>query len=540
MNHIAVHGHFGSSFILDRSPPVANLSREFHICRNSDRMGELIKTHHHCIPVLVEGEIRYSVYRRRKGVLHYLKRHDSIKKCCAALRKAFPLEREKFTPSRLKIAEDIVTTESAKADDAGDVKKARIPQQEKRQFIGICREVRAGRNNIKWKVQAKYKTPKLRYSTQLEAATAIAMAQGWTLKDIKLKSALLPALPLAKRRKMMGMAMRLYKQRLPGDAVDADKHANSPKCLQIFKRVPGVIPTFFISKYFRDRADVLDCVDEVWKQECIRKRKRKDTDILYDVLCRSARRISKHMWSDAWRRSVGRNNYHWMNFHTMLMRLTILTTDKPCSTSVPFVFQASGTEYFVLDLNDAIRSNLANHISWGQGCLEQLNCIPKTGDDYVKCYNFDANLKPLVGACDDGCYVRKWLKRGFLRWLIKCRGQRVDFKSLTIREFIKCFPDQHKLLCPLLFDETKSEHQNLGAIIGTALKKLGYDDDVSLLSMHACLCDDWDAQTVLRSKDEDWIERNWKEMRKRLDAWYKRDGIYPHPGLLFMSCIDLE
>ena len=59
----------------------------------------------------------------------------------------------------------------------------------------------------------------------------------------------------------------------------------------------------------------------------------------------------------------------------------------------------------------------------------------------------------------------------------------------------------------------------MAAGVGGDLDNIGYEDEPELLSMHACLVDDWDCQTVLRLKGPGWVTRNWREMRKRLDAW---------------------
>ena len=77
----------------------------------------------------------------------------------------------------------------------------------------------------------------------------------------------------------------------------------------------------------------------------------------------------------------------------------------------------------------------------------------------------------------------------------------------------------------------KEARANLVAQVGPGLESLEYKDEAELLSMHACLVDDWDAQTVLRQKGPGWISRNWGELRRRLDAWHRRDGIYPHQDL---------
>ena len=178
----------------------------------------------------------------------------------------------------------------------------------------------------------------------------------------------------------------------------------------------------------------------------------------------------------------------------------------------------------------------------GRSCLKLQDNLPEDGDDFKLCVDeIDAGLPKLVGALDEAGYVRKWLKRGWMRFLLRHHNIKIDFKSVTVRTFIDIWPDEHKLLLRLLSDpKGQSTNANLALTVGDALENLGYEDDEEDLSMHACLIDDIDSQTVLRRKGPDWIPRNWVELRKRLDAWGRRDGIYPHPGVFFLKCMDLE
>ena len=121
-----------------------------------------------------------------------------------------------------------------------------------------------------------------------------------------------------------------------------------------------------------------------------------------------------------------------------------------------------------------------------------------------------------------------------------CYNIKIDFKSLTVRKFIRCWPDEHRLLLRLLSDPSKLLHAILVAQVGPGLESLEYKGEAEFLSMHACLVDDWDAQTVLRQKGPGWISRNWSELRRRFDEWHRRDGIYPHPGPFFLHCWDLK
>ena len=139
---------------------------------------------------------------------------------------------------------------------------------------------------------------------------------------------------------------------------------------------------------------------------------------------------------------------------------------------------------------------------------------------------------------EDTRYSRKWLKRAWMRFLVVGHKIKIDFKTLTVRKFIGIWPDEHGLLVKLLSDPKQGLHANLASQVGPGLENLEYEDEAELLSMHACLADDWDAQTVLRQKGPGWISRNWNELRRRLDAWHQRDGLYPHPGVFFLQCWD--
>ena len=125
---------------------------------------------------------------------------------------------------------------------------------------------------------------------------------------------------------------------------------------------------------------------------------------------------------------------------------------------------------------------------------------------------------------DDSNYTSKWLKRAWMRFLVTAYDIKIDFKSLTMRNFIGCWPDDHHLLLKLLSDPNTGLHANLHSQVGPGLESLEYKDQAELLSMHACLVDDWDAQTVLRQKGLGWISRNWSELRRRFDEWHRRDG----------------
>ena len=90
-----------------------------------------------------------------------------------------------------------------------------------------------------------------------------------------------------------------------------------------------------------------------------------------------------------------------------------------------------------------------------------------------------------------------------------------------------------KRLVPLLTDVNQSLHQNLGMLVSDALKNLQYRDDADLLSMHACLLDNYEVQCILRSKPQGWCKRNRKVLKAAMEEYFGKHGIYPHPVVLF-------
>ena len=504
---------------------------------------KLVATHKHCFPVLVNGKVKYGVFRKIPGTqeVAYCSRHDSIQDCCNALKKKFPAESSAFTPNKLLLNKP--NPANKRVTRSGCKSERPIKRMEKVQYRGITRETRSN-GRVVWKVHHRYNTPKWRYDSQIEAATAIVRAEGITLADLKHKKAKLPMLKVETQQQLHGKAMALYHKRRPGDCVNADMHAKRAKTWNAMIRFPGIIPSFFIAKVMADRNDVVESAVELWQSSRASSAPKgvDEEKQHYDLFVRAAQKISQHRWSKAEENSIGRNNFHWMNYHTMMMHLNILSLRKlPNDKSKPLVFQNSGTKYYVRPWNNIIKDKVRNHVAWGKGCLKLRKCLPKNADDFVKCFHtLDAGLQKLVGAMEDTRYSRKWLKRAWMRFLVVGHNIKINFKALTVRKFIAIWPDEHGLLVKLLSDPNKHLHANLASQVGPGLENLEYEDEAELLSMHACLVDDWDAQTVLRQKGPGWISRNWNELRRRLDAWHQRDGIYPHPGCFFLHCWDLK
>jgi len=148
----------------------------------------------------------------------------------------------------------------------------------------------------------------------------------------------------------------------------------------------------------------------------------------------------------------------------------------------------------------------------------------------------------LVGVKDAQNYSHKWLKRGFLRLRMQSYDKKLQTKELTVRDFMMCFPDQHKRIRPLLSDpvQYRSAHTNSSCPVEEALKQLNYQDDADFFNMHSCWLDCLAVQNILRSKQPGWCKRNLGELQKTMDKYHKKHKIWPHPAILFELCQHLS
>ena len=374
-----------------------------------------------------------------------------------------------------------------------------------------------------------------RYDTQIEAARAHAAQREMKLDAFKYEKARLPVRTIDDQQAEMIDFLGLYAFCYPGDAVDADKRSGSKRCWAAIEAHCGIVPSLFLAKYDVHR----DCVEEatliIDAREAKRKGKARSAEaILYDILMLAAQKISKHVWPKCWEESVGCGNFHWMIFHNMLQLLGMLSLKPPSETAKGMSFCNSGTLYYPVPINEAIKQGLRTHIAFGQGCLALADSPPQTGQEYMDGFwRIDEKSGRSVAARSRKGYTRKWIKRGFLRLLMQSYGMRLDVKGMRVRDYIECFPDEHKRLVPLLTDVNQSLHQNLGMLVSDALKNLQYRDDADLLSTHACLLDNYEVQCILRSKPQGWCKRNRKVLKAAMEEYFGKHGIYPHPVVPF-------
>ena len=489
------------------------------------------RTHKFITPVIVEGEKFLDVYRKdpktKKTV--YVHRHKTVEQCCKALRHRFHQEKKKFSPSKLRLAAP---------------RKVQRKRLEKIKYIGVTPLVRSNGKKV-WKVQKKFDTESWYYETQEAAASAIAKSLRVAPSVIQHQKPRLPMLPRCKLRAIHSPAMSLYSGKKPGDLENLEAHATRKETWKYLKEYPGVLPSFMISKIALPRDSIIrSCaaLSAKTKKKSPLVKAKCEAYYHYSILAAAAKEICRYRWSETERLHVGRNNYHWMNFQNMLHRLGILVQNKNKATGKRrLFFTNTGTYYYLCSWNENIGDNLRTHITWGRRCLSLCTKIPSTANDYYTATRtLDKDMEPLVGAQDSTGYLRMWLQRAWMLFLLKAYNRNINFAPMTVGKFMELWPDEHNLLFGLLSDERLKTSDSLNISIGKALLRLDFKDKPELLSMHACLVDDHDAQTILREKDSKWIERNIKEMKKRLIAWRRRERMWPHPGIFFPSCKDLK
>ena len=484
----------------------------------------MTRTHEFCTPVpQSDGSLQYDVRRRdpatNKSV--YLKRHATIADCVKALKARFPTEKAKFSETSLRIPE-------GKGDPVL-----------KRKYEGISQELRKGR--LKWRTRPEYGGDY--FDKQEDAAAHVAATKGCSVEEITLIEPVYPIQSLALQQQDFREGVALFKDALPGDAVDNDNRADSQQCWESYRKYPGIIPSFLIAKYTQDRDDILESCDLMqWDEMIVGATTKDEEEILYEILLQSARAIAKHRWPSSWINNVGKTNYHWMTFHKHLQKLGMLTEKRsPNSTGEVLIFQASGTENFVEPFSEKVRNHLKTQIEFGKGCMRQVAKRPRTGQEYLDCHeDIDLkNKKPLSGAAQKKCYTRLWLKRGFLRWMLRSTRTKLEVRRMTVRDFFQVFPDEHGRLLPLLGGHGMSRNMVLAQKMGPALKNLQYKEDVDLLTMFSCNLHHSSVVSLLWKREPGWIRRNRAKLEEMKVAFFEAEAIYQCPATLFEGATHL-
>ena len=121
--------------------------------------------------------------------------------------------------------------------------------------------------------------------------------------------------------------------------------------MEICQGISGILPIFMISKIAVARNTIIRSCASLSA-----KTKKKATVVKanceayyhYSILAAAAKELCRHIWTETERDHVGRNNYHWMNFHCMLHRLGILSRQKSKDTAKqPLFFSNTATYYYL-------------------------------------------------------------------------------------------------------------------------------------------------------------------------------------------------
>jgi len=159
------------------------------------------------------------------------------------------------------------------------------------------------------------------------------------LSEIKLEDGVLPALSIAHQKLLFMDGMLVYSRRHPGDPVNNDVRARSKLLWQCFRRHPGMIPFFLLGKLFLDPADILAASAKQHAALAKTSTRLEAKEVLYKFFGLAAQKIAKHRWPEAWEKSVGHGNFHWMNFHSHLKLNGVLTTKMPSDGSEGLAFK---------------------------------------------------------------------------------------------------------------------------------------------------------------------------------------------------------
>ena len=479
-------------------------------------------THRHCKPVQQSGGWRYEV-RIRDPLLHkviYCGTYDTIAKCVTALRAALPRRASEFTEKKLRLS-----------NKTAQVSKL---QAVKRKYASITYD--KTRLQKPWRIQSSKGGGY--FDDQDEAAVVLARRQKISVNELRLEKPRWLMQSFARQQKDFQQGMLIYHKRYPGDVEYIDKvAARSSQCARAFQAYPGVIASFFIAKFDDHRNDLLSACDETRARLRATKEKKDPVETLYEILVVACRKASKHPWTAAFINNVGKTNYHWMVFWIYMVKLKVLADGKPSVVDRRgLIFTASKKKYYIQLLDSEVKKRLQSQVAFGEGCMSQASKVPRTLLEYEICFNaIDKGIPPVFGAQNKKKYMRKWLKRGFLRWLLQKNKVTLKIGDMTVRQMVNMWPDEHGRLLPLLSQAHLSRNQNLASKAVDALRRLNYKDDPDMISAQMCNLDHKSVQKVLRSKRADWIQRHKDALIRMREAFKanKKHKIYPHPGTLF-------
>ena len=471
-----------------------------------------------------DGTKRWRVQRKKKGKQYNLGWHQTEKEAYAALARRWPAEKKLLTKKALRkaaLAKKIATKKK-------EAKKLQLAP--KRLWEGISFET----DRRCWKVQPS--GPRFPENKQIEAARCAARKKNRSLASLQLAD------PMEQRKwsledthKEFRMGMEMKDFIAPADAQDVDWRVNHKPTVRSVNKQPGILPIFFVRKLVSTRKLIVDQV------QCTRVPSLTNSEgvspwiqHLYLVLVGCVVAIAKTRWPDSHRLAYNKTQYHWMNFwrHAWRMKFLQQTVDTKSKYKRGYKFDAGGKTYFIQSLSSRLASSLQHQIDWGVELLSQSKKRHRTVEDAAKiCTDISRACPSLEGCMNQHSYVRLWLNRCAVYWCMRNKGVKsMKVSGFSLRQFMALpFPDQKQQVLPLLKSPGMSENMALAQDVQEILDILEYVGPPELLHMYACFFADAQYKRIIRSKDEQWIQRNRKNLREWAHAYKKKHGCFPHP-----------
>ena len=331
----------------------------------------------------------------------------------------------------------------------------------------------------------------------------------------------------------MGMGMQDFIA--PADAQDVEWRVKHKPTLRSVNKQPGILGIFFVCKLVSTRKLMVDQVQSTPVPRLASSEGfSPEVQHLYMVLARCAVAVAKTRWPDSHRYAYNKTQYHWMNFWRHAWRLKFLKqkVDAKSKYKQGYKFDKGGKMYFIQSLSVSLAKSLQHQIDWGVEVLKQSKQRHETVKDAKNiCTALSRACPNLEGCKNQDGYVRKWLNRCAVYWCMRSKGVKsMKVSGYSLRDFMALdFPDQKQQVFPLLKSPGMSENMAMAQDVQEILDTLGYDGPPELLHMYACFFADTEYKRLIRSKDDQWIQRNLASLRRWAHAYRKEHGCFPHP-----------
>ena len=470
------------------------------------------------------GQSRWSVRRKKHGKEFNLGWFDTEQKAYAALARRWPAEKKSLTKKALLRAEVASKTARGKSE----VEKLKLAP--KRLWQGISFEA----DRRCWKVQPS--GPRFPEDQQQEAARCAARKNKCSLASLQLEGAIgqrKRSLEATQQEFLMGMKMKDFI--MPGDAEDVEWRVKHKPTIRSLNKQPGILPVFFVSKLVATRKLMVNQVQST-PVPTLAKREGLPPQVrhLYMVLVRCVAAVSKTRWPDSHRLAYNKTQYHWMNFwrHTWRIGFLQTTVDQDSQYQQGYTFDAGAQKYFIQSLSPSLAISLQHQIDWGATVLALSKQRHETVQDAAKiCTALSQACPSLEGCKNQDAYVRQWLNRCAVYWCMRSKGvKKMTVSGFSVRQFLDLdFPDEKQQVFPILKSPGSSPNMVMAQDMQEILDALGYDAPPELLHMYACLLADSQYRCLIRSKDDQWLQRHRAILRRWAIAYKKEHGCFPHP-----------